>query len=150
MLLTKFGRPSIHLSICCALWSVISLCTAFCKNFGQLLTIRLLTGVVEAAFVPGCLFTITKWYTKKELCLRMAVLFAGPKISLILAGFFGAAILRMDGLQNLAGWQVGFQCLLQWLLLGADSCHQLRTTVDFHHRRLHDPGSLCADPLRPA
>ncbi len=65
-MLARSGRPSVYLAACCFAWGTITMCTGLCKHFGHLLTIRILLGVVEAAFVPGAIFVLSKWYTKRE------------------------------------------------------------------------------------
>lgn len=47
---------------------------------GALLT-RFFLGFVEAAFFPGSLFLISKWYKRDEVGLRTACLYCGNIIS---------------------------------------------------------------------
>lgn len=36
-----------------------------------------MTGFVEAAFFPGAIFLLSKWYKKEELGVRTAILYCG-------------------------------------------------------------------------
>lgn len=52
MLITRV-RPGLYLPGCAIVWSAVSACTAVCKNFNQLVAVRILLGVVEAPLFPG-------------------------------------------------------------------------------------------------
>jgi MFS family permease len=49
--------------------------------------------VTQAAFFPGALFLLSKWYTKKELGLRTAILYCGSLISNAFGPLMAAGIL---------------------------------------------------------
>jgi MFS family permease len=83
--------------------------------------VRFFLGIVEAAFLPGVLLILSKWYTRRELTTRTAILFSGNLISnafsaLIAAGIFS----NMQGMLGHSAWRwlfwiIGALCL--WLLL---------------------------------
>jgi MFS family permease len=54
MLITRV-RPSTFLVGVMMLWAVISVCTAFSRNYTGLLLTRFFLGVVEAPYYPGAL-----------------------------------------------------------------------------------------------
>lgn len=72
MLIQGLGRPSLYMSVCILIWGGISVAMAGAKSFGPALACRFLLGFVEAAFFPGALFLLSKWYTKSEYGLRTA------------------------------------------------------------------------------
>ena len=53
-------------------WGSLSMITASTTNFGGLLTVRILIGVVEASFMPCVYLYYSLFYTRKELGLRTA------------------------------------------------------------------------------
>lgn len=60
----------------------------------------------EAPFFAGILFFLSKWYTKSELSLRMAVFYSGSLISGAFGNLIAAGILSgLDGAQGMAAWQ---------------------------------------------
>jgi MFS family permease len=63
------------------IWGVVSGTTAAANNYTSLVTIRFILGVVEAPFFPGAIFLISSWYTKKEMAMRCAWLYAGNFLS---------------------------------------------------------------------
>ncbi|KAG6887742.1 hypothetical protein C0995_013216 [Termitomyces sp. Mi166 len=56
------------------------------KNFGGILACRVFIGLPEAAFYPGALYLLSRWYTKKELPFKVSILYAGQ----LLSNAFGA------------------------------------------------------------
>ena len=76
---------------------------------GALLT-RFFLGFVEAAFFPGALFLLSKWYKRDELGLRTAVLYCGSLISNGFGALIASGILdSMDGKLGQAAWRSVFR-----------------------------------------
>ena len=72
---------------------------------GALLT-RFFLGFVEAAFFPGALFLLSKWYKRDELGLRTALLYCGSLISNGFGALIASGILdTMDGKLGHAAWR---------------------------------------------
>ncbi|KAH9920672.1 MFS general substrate transporter [Fomitopsis serialis] len=101
MLLDYMGRPSIYLPCCVILWGLISCLTGATTTFVGTLMTRFFLGFVEAAFFPGALFLLSKWYTRSELGLRTAVLSCGLLISNAFGSLIASGIL--DGMQGKLG-----------------------------------------------
>lgn len=62
---------------------------------------RFFVGCVEAAFVPGVLYYLSRWYTRKEMQLRVTILNAGNLAAQAFGGLIAAGIL--DGMEGKAG-----------------------------------------------
>ena len=72
---------------------------------GALLT-RFFLGFVEAAFFPGSLFLLSKWYKRSELGLRTALLSCGSLISNAFGTLIASGILNgMEGKLGRAAWR---------------------------------------------
>ncbi|KAI0036737.1 MFS general substrate transporter [Vararia minispora EC-137] len=106
MLLNKIGKPSLHIPICIVIWGAISCLTGVATNFlGALLT-RFFLGFVEAAFFPGALFLLSKWYRREELGLRTTLLACGNLISNAFGSLIASGILSgMQGVLGHAAWR---------------------------------------------
>ena len=105
MLLTR-SRPSLYIPAWTALWSVVSACTAPAGNYTHLLVIRLILGIVEVPFFPGATYLLSCWYTRKELALRIAVLYSGLILATAFSGLLAAGIFSgLDGAHGIAGWR---------------------------------------------
>ncbi|RMD40808.1 hypothetical protein DV735_g4348, partial [Chaetothyriales sp. CBS 134920] len=106
LLLNYFGRPSLYLGFFIVAWGLVSAVTSQVKSFGSLLACRLILGLVEAPFFPGVLFYLSKWYTKKELNLRMSIFYAGSLLSGAFGTLIAAGILEgLDGARGISAWQ---------------------------------------------
>ncbi|KAJ5999857.1 hypothetical protein N7481_000266 [Penicillium waksmanii] len=106
MFINRISRPSIYIAISMTLWGIISTCSGWAKNFGHMVAIRFLLGFVEAAFLPGALLILSKWYTRKELTTRNAILFCGNLISNAFSSLVAAGVLsNMEGVLGHAAWR---------------------------------------------
>lgn len=54
----------------------------------------------------GALFLFSCWYTKKELAVRISILYAAGQMAGAFGGLLGSAIMAgMDGKAGLANWR---------------------------------------------
>ncbi|CAN8101914.1 unnamed protein product [Discula destructiva] len=105
-LLNYAGRPSIYIGFFTCVWGLVSACTSQVKTPGEIIACRFILGFVEAPFFPGILFYLSKWYTKTELSLRMAVFYSGSLISGAFGNLIAAGILNgLAGKRGYAAWQ---------------------------------------------
>lgn len=87
-------------------WGIVSACTAATHNFRELVVVRFFLGISEAAFFPGALYLLSRWYTRREVAKRMAVLYGGSILSNAVSGLISAGILgNMEGKAGIRGWQ---------------------------------------------
>ncbi|WWC92441.1 uncharacterized protein L201_007399 [Kwoniella dendrophila CBS 6074] len=106
MLLNRIGRPSLYLPAAMLVWGMISVLTGITTNFHGALLTRFFLGIVEAAFLPGALFILSKWYKKDELSLRYTILYCGNLISNAFGSLIAAGVLaNMDGKLGHAAWR---------------------------------------------
>ncbi|PPQ66338.1 hypothetical protein CVT26_011169 [Gymnopilus dilepis] len=146
MILNKVTRPSLYIGTCTVLWGLTSAMTGVTKNFTGILLCRVFIGLPEAAFYPGAIFLLSRWYTKKELAFRSAFLYAGLLISNAFGALMAAGILaNMEGVRGIRAWRwqkrvtatkgaitifVGFNTM--WLL--PDYPHNTRWITAFERR----------------
>ncbi|KAB5592962.1 hypothetical protein CTheo_3597 [Ceratobasidium theobromae] len=106
MFLNYIGRPSLYLPAAMILWGGISCLTGAAHNFVEALLARFFLGFVEAAFFPGALFVLSRWYRREELGLRIAILYCGSLSSNAFGGLLAAGILDgMEGKLGHAAWR---------------------------------------------
>ncbi|PYH83747.1 putative pantothenate transporter [Aspergillus uvarum CBS 121591] len=99
-------RPSLFMSVCMASWAIVSALTALTKNYVSLVLVRFFLGVTEAPFYPGALFLLSLFYTRKEIALRISILYTGNIVATAVAGLIAAATFAtLDQKHNLKGWQ---------------------------------------------
>lgn len=104
-LILKPLTPSRYISFVAFGWGIIAMCTGFVHNYGALIAIRLILGVVEAGLFPGLNVYLTFFYTKRELALRVGYLFVSAAISGALGGLLAYGIGQMSGVAGYNGWR---------------------------------------------
>jgi MFS family permease len=106
ILINRIQRPSLYISLVMLLWGLVSTLSGVVTNFSGMVAIRFFLGFVEAAFLPGALMILSKWYTRKELTVRNAILFCGNLISNAFSALVGAGVLsNMQGSLGHAAWR---------------------------------------------
>ncbi|KAF8587872.1 MFS general substrate transporter [Ramaria rubella] len=109
ILLNYLAKPSLYIPTAMILWGMLSILTGVAHNFTSALLIRLFLGTMEAAFFPGVVFLLSKWYTRRELGLRIMLLYTGNITSNAFGGLLSAAILSdLNGKLGVAGWRYLF------------------------------------------
>ncbi|KAJ6559076.1 MFS general substrate transporter [Mycena vulgaris] len=106
MILNRVKRPSWYIGGCVIAWGLTSALTGVTKNYGGILACRVFIGLPEAAFYPGAIYLLSRWYTKKELAFRSAILYTGLLISNAFGALMAAGILaHMDGKRGIRAWR---------------------------------------------
>jgi hypothetical protein len=86
-------------------WGILSATCAFITGPKSFIAIRFLLGIAEAGFFPGVVLYFTYWFPDRYRGRIMATLFLAVPIANALANIVSGAILEMDGLLGLRGWQ---------------------------------------------
>ncbi|EFE38077.1 MFS transporter [Trichophyton verrucosum HKI 0517] len=106
LLLNYMGRPSLYLGGFTVAWGAVSALTSLVHTYQQIVVCRFLLGLVEAPFFAGVLFYLSKWYTKRELSLRMSIFYSGSLISGAFGSLIAAGILNgLAGARGLSAWR---------------------------------------------
>lgn len=106
MVINRIPRPSVYIAIVMLLWGMISTLSGNTHNFAGMVAVRFFIGFVEAAFLPGALLILSKWYTRRELTTRNAILFCGNLISNAFSSLVGAGVLsNMEGTLGHRAWR---------------------------------------------
>jgi ACS family tartrate transporter-like MFS transporter len=86
-------------------WGFVCMGMAAVQGATSFNTLRLLLGLAEAGAFPGMAFYLTQWLPARERTDALAKLGSMALISGILGSPIAAALLSLDGLLGLAGWQ---------------------------------------------
>jgi actin cytoskeleton-regulatory complex protein SLA1 len=127
--------PRIWFAFITFSFGIITLCTAFVKNWKQMIALRILLGIAMSGIYPGLTYLISTWYTRKEQQLRFALLQSGEVIVLATGGFVNFGLNQLGG--SLKGWQWMF--LVQGLItsvLGIVT-YWVSSHMDFRHTMKH-------------
>ncbi|KAF9873573.1 major facilitator superfamily transporter [Colletotrichum karsti] len=104
LLLQRFG-PRKWISLQVFLFGVVGTLQVLVKNRAGFLATRLMLGFTEAGYIPASIFTLSTWYTKRELAKRVAVFMFGQFGGNGLSPLLASGILKLDGHGGLKGWQ---------------------------------------------
>ncbi|KAK0637059.1 major facilitator superfamily domain-containing protein [Bombardia bombarda] len=104
--INRISRPSLYIAAVMLVWGLVSTLTGIVTNYGSMVATRFVLGFIEAAFLPGALLILSKWYTRRELATRNAILFCGNLISNAFSSLIGAGVLsNMQGVLGHAAWR---------------------------------------------
>ncbi|KAF4422239.1 hypothetical protein F53441_14296 [Fusarium austroafricanum] len=115
MILYRVG-PGKWLTLQLFLFGTVSTFQAFQNNYGSFVATRFLLGITESGFIPGGLWTLSTWYTRKETAKRVMFFYFGNQFGQASSKLLAYGILHMRGVGDKAGWF--------WLfaLMGAFTC----------------------------
>lgn len=86
-------------------WGLIAGGMAFIESSTSFYVMRFLLGVAEAGFFPGIILYLTYWFPARHRAGVIAMFMAAAPIAVAIGSPISAALLEMDGIMGLAGWQ---------------------------------------------
>jgi MFS family permease len=89
-------------------WGVISALMAVAHNEAIFYLLRVLLGIAEAGFFPGVILFLTYWVPTQFRGQVNGLFYFGAPLAFIFGGPLSGALLDLDGLFGLRGWQLMF------------------------------------------
>src|SRR5215470_13481029 len=86
-------------------WGLVSGAFALIGGPSSFLALRFLLGAAEAGFFPGVILYITYWYPAHYRAVIVGVFMVAIPVAGLIGSPISGAILYMDGLLGLGGWQ---------------------------------------------
>ncbi len=86
-------------------WGLVSAGMAFVVGPYSFYAVRLLLGAAEAGFFPGVILYLTYWFPAAYRGRIVAIFMVAIPISSFLGSPISAALLQLDGVLGLHGWQ---------------------------------------------
>ncbi|KAK5199740.1 hypothetical protein LTR99_004535 [Exophiala xenobiotica] len=77
----------------------------FPNTWGPMIPLRLILGVLEAGFFPGCVYLISTWYSRYDLQKRYSIFYLIGCLASACSGILAYGLMQMDGLANYSGWR---------------------------------------------
>ncbi len=102
--LHKFGAR-LWIARVMVTWGIISGGMAFVEGPTSFYVMRFLLGAAEAGFFPGIILYISYWFPAHHRAGVTALFMAAAPISTALGSPISAALLEMNGVMGLVGWQ---------------------------------------------
>jgi len=87
------------------LWGLVSMAFMFTKGVTMFYVMRFLLGAAEAGFFPGVILYLTYWFSAKERARAVALFAVGGVAAGAIGSPISGALLGLDGVGGLAGWQ---------------------------------------------
>jgi MFS family permease len=86
-------------------WGLVSAAFALIGGPGSFLFLRFLLGVAEAGFFPGVILYFTYWYPARYRATIVGIFMVAIPVAGLIGSPISGAILYMDGIWGLGGWQ---------------------------------------------
>jgi ACS family tartrate transporter-like MFS transporter len=86
-------------------WGLLAAAMVFVKTPHSFYGARLLLGCAEAGYFPGALYFLSQWFPRATRGRAISLFYCALPISTIVMGSLAGALLGMDGLLGLRGWQ---------------------------------------------
>src|SRR5437867_2305530 len=86
-------------------WGLISASLMFVRTPAVFYLLRFLLGVAEAGFFPGVIYYLSLWYPTAHRARAVAAFMTAVPVTGLIGGPLSGALLELDGLHGLAGWQ---------------------------------------------
>ena len=88
-------------------WGLIASAMMFVHTPRAFYTLRFLLGVAEAGFFPGVIYYLSQWYPSANRARAIAGFMLAIPVAGLIGGPLSGALLGLNGLYGLAGWQCG-------------------------------------------
>lgn len=86
-------------------WGLISAAMMFVQGEWSFYIMRMLLGIAEAGLFPGIMYFLTQWFVRKDRAKANGLFLLGVSFANILGAPLGGALLNMEGIAGLHGWQ---------------------------------------------
>jgi len=86
-------------------WGVISAAMMFVRTAPTFYVLRFLLGAAEAGFFPGVVYYLSYWYPEGQRARAIAAFMTAVPVSGVIGAPLSGALLTLNGLFGLAGWQ---------------------------------------------
>ncbi len=91
-------------------WGIASAATAFVVGPWSFFTVRVLVGVAEAGLFPGLLLYFHRWFPQRHRGRVVGWFLTGLPLATAIGGPLSTALIQLDGVWGLHGWQ--------WMFIG--------------------------------
>ena len=86
-------------------WGAISVAMMFVRTTSTFYVLRFLLGSAEAGFFPGVIYYLSLWYPEAQRARSIAAFMTAIPVSGVIGGSLSGALLELNGVFGLAGWQ---------------------------------------------
>ncbi len=91
-------------------WGIFAGLTALVTGLKSFAVLRFLLGAAEAGFFPGIVLYFTYWFPSRHHARIVSGFLIGLPVAVAFGAPISTALLGLDGLFGLRGWQVMYHC----------------------------------------
>ncbi|KXT12287.1 hypothetical protein AC579_5655 [Pseudocercospora musae] len=104
IVIRKLGA-CLWLSSLVVAWGVVSIGIGFNTSWTQTMGCRVLLGILEAGYYPGCIFLLSCWYLRYEVQKRFSAFYLLALLSSGFSNILAYGLSQMNGVGGLRGWR---------------------------------------------
>ncbi|KAF7190383.1 High-affinity nicotinic acid transporter [Pseudocercospora fuligena] len=104
-ILTRKLGPRLFLPGLCVAWGAVMVGFGFVHKWTTLIPLRLILGLFEAGYFPGCVYLLSAWYARYDQQRRFALFYLLGLAAAGASGILAYGVSKMDGLADHAGWR---------------------------------------------
>jgi MFS transporter, ACS family, tartrate transporter len=104
LLLRRFGTR-LWIARIMISWGIVCAAMVWMRSPHSFYLLRFLLGVAEAGFVPGMLLYLTFWFPSHERARAVAKFMTATSLAGVVGAPLSSALLKLDGVRGLSGWQ---------------------------------------------
>ena len=108
IMLYRIVPAHIYIAACVFSWGVVASFQALVTSFPQMLILRGLLGITEAAFGPGVPFYMTFFYKREELAYRVGLQISAAPLATSFASSLAWVIVKVSEGSKVDGWRALF------------------------------------------
>lgn len=86
-------------------WGAVTILMMFVQGEYSFYILRFILGAAEAGLFPAMAYMVTVWFAQEQRASVMGFIYLAPTIALIIGGPMGGALMEMDDIWGLHGWQ---------------------------------------------
>ncbi|EAU31986.1 predicted protein [Aspergillus terreus NIH2624] len=101
----KYFGPEKFLPFLTVCFGVCSIAMGFVTNFSSICGVRFLLGCFEGGILPGIAYFLSRWYTRKELGLRLALYVVMAPLAGAFGGLLASGILKLNDFGAVHTWK---------------------------------------------
>ncbi|MFD9735323.1 MFS transporter [Umezawaea sp. NPDC059074] len=86
-------------------WGAVSAAMMFVQDELSFYALRMLLGATEAGLFPALMYTVTLWFSQKHRVTVVGLIYTAPCIAIVIGSPMGGALMELQGVGGLRGWQ---------------------------------------------
>jgi MFS family permease len=86
-------------------WGAVCAAMMFVQDELSFYALRLLLGATEAGLFPALMYMVTQWFSQKHRVTTVGLIYLAPCVAIFIGSPMGGALMELDGVAGLHGWQ---------------------------------------------